>query len=84
MQVWIGWIVDASVQNMNIARRFAGKLQIVSDHNDRRASGVDLLQQLHDTQRGIGIQITCRFVSKQEQGLANECPGDGHALLLSA
>ena len=53
-------------------------------HHDGGAQLVDLLQQHHDLQGALGVQIAGGLVGHDDLGIVHQGPGDGHALLLAA
>ena len=55
----------------------------MGDHDDCGAASVDLLQQLHDSSRHLGVQIACWLIRQQEPRAASQRSRDGCALLLS-
>jgi hypothetical protein len=56
----------------------------VRHHDDRRALVVQLMQQLQDLLAGPGIQVARGLVGQDDGRVVDQCPGDGHPLLLSA
>src|SRR5262245_59003813 len=45
---------------------------VVSDHDDRRAGPVDPVEQPHDLDRGIGVEVSGRLVRQQDQRTVDE------------
>src|SRR4051794_33887899 len=57
---------------------------IVRHHTDRRAGGVQFLQQVHYGFTVAGIEIARRFIGEEDGWLTGEGARDGDTLLLSA
>ena len=55
----------------------------VSHHNHRIPLAVNPLEQVHDVNRGFGIQVPGRFVGQDDGGIVNQCPCHSHPLPLS-
>src|SRR5205823_1461181 len=51
---------------------------------DRRSPRVDMVEQLHDSQRGIRIKVAGRFVGEQKGRIVDQGAGNGDTLLLAA
>ena len=68
----------------SIQPTLADQLAIVCRHDDRRAAGVDLPEQIHDLQRQIGIEITGRLVGQHHHRVVDERACDRNTLLLAA
>ena len=62
----------------------ANQLAVVRRHDDGRAAGVGLAEQIHDFEREIGIEIARRLVGQHELRFVDERAGDRDALLLAA
>ena len=62
---------------------FLGKLRVVRDH-DNEAVATELLQDIHDLDRGLGIEGAGGLVGEDDLGVVNDGAGDGHALHLPA
>ena len=62
---------------------FLGKLRVVRDH-DNEAVAAELLQDIHDLDRGLGIEGAGGLVGEDDLGVVNDGAGDGHALHLPA
>src|SRR5688572_8031387 len=76
---------DASVVQLHRTEiGAANHLQIVRRHHNRRAAGVDVLQQLEHTACCSLVEISRWLVGKNEIGLVHECTGNRNALLLTA
>ena len=56
---------------------------VVGDHHDRRAGAVDPVQQAHDLDRGVRVEVSGGLVGQQDQRPVHERPGDGDPLLLT-
>ncbi len=54
------------------------------DHDDGRATAMDVLDQLHHSASHLRVQIAGRFVSEQQPRLSDQSTRDGDALLLAA
>ena len=60
-----------------------GKVGVVRDHDDEFVLR-DLFEDLHDLHAGHGVKRARRFVGKQDIGIVDQRPRDGHALHLPA
>ena len=60
------------------------ELRRMRDHDHRDARPVDLLQQLENAPRHLGIQVAGGLVGEQDPRLTDQRAGDRHSLLLSA
>src|SRR5580765_1253668 len=54
------------------------------DHDDGYSAVVELLENIHDFDTRVSIEIAGRFVREDERRVVAESAGDGDALLLSA
>src|SRR4051794_9854594 len=59
-------------------------LLVVGGHDDGRAGAVDPVDQLHDPDRGLGVEVAGGLVAEQERRVVDERAGDRYALLLTA
>src|SRR5262245_60344831 len=57
---------------------------VVGDHDDGCPGPVDPVQQPHDLDGRIGVEVTGRLVRQQDERAVDERAGDGDALLLAA
>jgi hypothetical protein len=48
------------------------------------AGAVDPVQQLHDPDRGLRVEVARRLVGQQQRGMVDECARNRDALLLAA
>src|SRR5438132_10736676 len=58
-------------------------LAVVGRHHHRRASRVDLQQQLDDFPRGRRVEVPGGLIREKNPRVVDECPGDRHPLLLA-
>ena len=58
-------------------------LPVVGRDQDGGAYAVDPVQELHDADAGVGVEVARRLVG-DEDGRRHECPGYGDALLLAS
>src|SRR5690242_18217928 len=58
-------------------------VRIVGHHDNCRAGAVDAVEQTHDFDRGVRVQVPGGLVREQDQRPVHECAGDGHTLLLA-
>ena len=79
-----GKVDDLPVNHVDLALRAGGELRIMSHHDDSRSVAMQLLDQLHDATRHLGVEISRRLVGKQHSRAAGKGTGNGHTLLLSA
>ena len=58
--------------------------RVVRGDDHGRPREVDAVQQLHDPDRGLGIEVAGRLVGQQQRRVVDERARDRHALLLAA
>ena len=61
-----------------------GDVFFVRDHDDGAALVVQPVEELQDLGRGREVEVAGGLVDEQHFGVADERPGDGHALHLAA
>ena len=62
-----------------------GGIGIVSDHQESDFELVlETLEQVKDLARGLGVEVTGRFVSNDHFGMGDDCPGNTDTLLLTS
>src|SRR5579864_6021831 len=61
-----------------------GDLELVGDQHHGVAAGVQLVEELHDLDRGGGIEVAGRLVGEQQRRVVHQRAGDRHALPLAA
>src|SRR5258707_214820 len=59
-------------------------LAVVRHHQDRRAAHVDAVEELHDPDRGVGVEVAGRLVADEKRRMVDERTRDRDALLLAA
>src|SRR5690348_9332200 len=47
-------------------------LAVVGDHQDGRARAVDAVEELHDPDRCVGVEVACRLVTDEERRVIDE------------
>ena len=57
---------------------------VVGGDDHRRPGAVDAVEQLHDPDRGLGVEVAGRLVGQQQRRVVDERARDRHALLLAA
>ena len=57
---------------------------VVGGHDDGRAGAVDPVDQLHDPDRGLGVEVAGGLVGQQQRRVVHERARDRDALLLAA
>src|SRR5690606_3034296 len=57
---------------------------VVGDHHHGRTGPVDPVEQPHDLDRGVRVEVSGRLVGEQDQRPVHERPGDRDPLLLAA
>ena len=66
-------------------RQVAGDaVQVVRREDDREAEVVQVVEQVEDVVAGADVDARRRLVHQQQVRIAEQCPGDEHALLLAA
>src|SRR4029079_17974225 len=59
-------------------------LAVVRDHEDRRAGAIDAVEELHDPDARVGVEVPGRLVADEERRVVDDGPRDRDALLLAA
>src|SRR5919201_747335 len=78
-------IVAASVlEGDHALAHLVDHLAVVRDHEDRRPRAVDAVEELHDPDRGVGVEVPGRLVADEERRVVHEGTRDRDALLLAA
>ena len=76
---------DAAVGELDhAAAHLVDHRHVVGGDHDRRAGAVDAVEQLHDPDRGLGIEVAGRLVGQQQRRVVDERARDRDALLLAA
>src|SRR4051794_7597429 len=58
-------------------------LAVVGDHQDRGAAAVDAVEELHDPDRGVRVEVAGRLVADEERRVVDERARDRDTLLLA-
>src|SRR3954447_5213538 len=74
----------AALERDHAAAHLVDHLAVVRRHHDRRAGAVDAVEQLHDPDRGVGIEVARRLVADQKRRVVDDRARDRDALLLAA
>ena len=56
----------------------------MGDHQDRRAAAVDPVEELHDPDGRVGVEVAGRLVADEQRRVVDERARDRDALLLAA
>src|ERR671920_2514013 len=76
---------DPAVRDLDHAPPHAIHHRLVVRRDEHRGAGpVDPVQQLHDPDGGLGIEVAGRLVGDEQRRVVDERARDGHALLLAA
>ena len=75
---------DDAVADRHRAVRAGGEIAVVGDVEDRRALGVEPLQQVEHLGRGAGVEVAGRLVADQQRRVVGQRAGDRDPLLLAA
>ena len=59
------------------------EIDIVGGHQDGRALGIHVIEDLHNTLGRFKIQVSGRFIRKQHIGIVNQGTGYRDTLLLT-
>ena len=62
----------------------ANQLAIVSGHQDRGPSCIDLAEQVHDLERQIRVEIASGLISQDDDRIVDQRPRDGNPLLFAS
>src|ERR1700750_3073152 len=64
---------EASVLELDHAlAHLVDHLAVVGDHQDRRAAPVDAVEELHDPDRGVRVEVPGRLVADEERRMVDE------------
>src|SRR3954452_18884752 len=63
-----------AVEHPNPARQLLGQAAVVGDHDDRRALGAQLADELHDRRAGGAVEVSGRLVGEHERRPAGQRP----------
>src|SRR5262249_30184400 len=74
---------DFTVANADDPVGVLRDVALVGYKDDRIAFGMKLVEELHDFDTGLGIQIPGWFVGEDDRGVVDQCTGNGHTLPLS-
>ena len=66
-----------------LAGELLEKLQVVGGHDDRRALSADTSQELYNLSARIGVEITCRLISKDDVRSVQYGTSNDNTLLLA-
>src|SRR2546423_9665619 len=75
---------DLSIAHDHVAPGITGNVQFMSHHDERDALLVQLLEHPHYLNARLAVQIASGLISEEQGGLVDQCPSDGHTLLLAA
>ena len=75
---------DAAVEQRDLTRAAGGDLVVVGDHDDRRALGVELVEQGQIACAGGAVEVAGRLVGEHDRRPADERARDRDALALPA
>ena len=80
-----GLVADhaALVELHDAAPHLVDHLAVVGHDDDGRAGAVDPVEQLHDPDGGLGVEVAGRLVREQQRRVADERARHGDALLLA-
>src|SRR4051812_33086310 len=71
---------DAAVEFDDTAAHLVDDALVVRGHDDCRAGAVDAIEEAHDADGRVGIEVAGGLVGQQDQRPVDEGPGDRHAL----
>ena len=75
---------DALLERDHAPAHLVDHLAVVRGHEDGRAGAVDAVEELHDPDRGVGVEVAGRLVADEERRVVHERARDRDALLLAA
>ena len=75
---------DAAVEHLDLTGQAGGEVAVVRDHGDRRATGVQLVEQGEDRGTGRAVEVAGRLVGEHDRLPADQGAGDRDALALAA
>src|SRR5690606_419477 len=75
---------NAPIHQLHRSRAAGGQTRIVGNHQDGAAElVVDPPEQLEHTVGCLAVEVAGRLVRQQQRWASEQCPGDGHPLLLA-
>src|SRR3954470_4321126 len=74
----------AALERDHALAHLVDHLAVVGDHQDRRTGAVDAVEELHDPDRGVGVEVAGRLVTDEQRRGVDERARDRDALLLAA
>ena len=78
------WVRSVDVFQGFYPGKPVSQAEVMADENQRCVVAHDLFkQQCHKRVAVSGVQCRGRFIRKQQLGLVDQCPGNGHPLLLA-
>src|SRR5215207_1195854 len=76
-------MLDLTVAHVDAPRHGARELGVVRDHDDRRAIGVQLVEQLDELAARPRVEVAGGLVGEHDRGSPQERPRDRHPLALA-
>ena len=77
-------VLDQTVGDADGSMGVGCHVRVVCHQDDSDALGIELLKHPQDFHARVRIEVAGRLVGQQQGGVVDQCPGDRHALLLSA
>src|SRR5436305_12052752 len=74
---------DDTVLDVNHPVSILGNIVLVSHENDRVALALQPIEQGHNLDAGLGVEVAGGFVGKNDGRLVDQSARDGHALPVS-
>lgn len=84
MQKGLGILFYESVTYLDYPSRTGSDIRIVGNENDGLSLGMEAFENREDFRTGFRIESSRRLVGENDGRISNDCPGNRHALLLSA
>ena len=74
----------SAVAHLDPPRERGRDVAVVGDDHDRRALGVQFMEQLHDGVAGAAVEVAGRFVGEHDRRVVDHRAGDGDTLTFTA
>ena len=81
---WLGLRHHSAVEHANLARQLIREACVVSDHDDARAFGIELADEVHDRCARGAVEVPGRFVCEHDRRTPDEGTRDRYPLPLAA
>jgi hypothetical protein len=73
-----------AVEQVDGALRISGDVGVVGYQQDGPSLLLEFNEKVHDLNACLRVDVACRLISQDQQGIIRESPRNGNALLLSS